>query len=263
LDFTAEQLERYSRNMVLAELGPAGQERIRNSKVLVLGAGGLGSPAALYLAAAGVGTLGIVDSDRVDLSNLQRQVLHDTRSVGEEKTLSAARRIAALNPEVRVEPIQERFGVRNALDLVRRFDFVIDGFDNFPSKFLLNDSCVIAGKPFCHAGVLGFRGQVLTVLPGKGGPCLRCILPEIPSPGENATCTQSGVLGAAAGILGAIQAAEALKVLCAIGEPLAGRLLTLDCLRMTFRTTRVSAAPLCPVCSGRPRISDLREENYR
>ena len=261
MKLTDEQILRYSRNIVLAELGPEGQEAIRKAKILLIGAGGLGSPAALYLAAAGVGVLGLVDCGRVELSNLQRQLLHDTRSVGREKTLSAAVRIQALNPDVKVEASQERFTAASALRLLKDFDFVVDGLDNFADKYLLNDACVLAGKPFSHAGVLGFKGQVMTVLPGKG-PCLRCVMPEPPPPEETLTCEQSGVLGAVAGTLGTIQATEALKVVAGMGQPLVGRLLTYDALKARFVTLEPSKHPECPICSEKPRITELKPENY-
>ena len=261
MELTDEQIVRYSRNIVLAELGPAGQKAIRKAKILLVGAGGLGSPAALYLAAAGIGVLGLVDCDRVELSDLQRQLLHDTSSVGREKTLSAAERIRALNPDVKVEAKQERLSVDNALSLVKDFDFIVDGLDNFADKYLLNDACVLAGKPFSHAGVLGFKGQVMTVLPGEG-PCLRCLMPEPPPADEIPTCEQSGVLGSVAGTLGSIQATEALKVIAGIGRPLLGRLLTYDALKARFVTLKPAKNPECPVCSDRPKITGLKAENY-
>lgn len=263
MSLTDEQIERYSRNIALEKLGPEGQERIRAGKVLIVGAGGLGSPAALYLAAAGIGALGIVDSDRVELNNLQRQILHNISSLGQEKTLSAAQRIRLLNPDVEVRMWQVKFSAENALELVRDFDFVIDGSDNFATKFLVNDACVMAGKPFSHAGVLGFKGQALTVIPGRDdSPCLRCVLPEIPSQDETPTCAQSGVLGPVAGTLGTIQATEAIKVLTRVGEPLVGRLLHLDALAMKFQTVELKRDPACPVCSAKPRITSLEKQTY-
>ena len=257
------EIERYSRNIVLAELGPEGQESIRAGRVLVVGAGGLGSPAALYLAAAGIGVLGIVDSDRVELSNLQRQILHDTPSLGQWKTLSAARRIHWLNPDVEVRALKVKFSAENALELVRDYDFVIDGSDNFSTKFLVNDSCILAGRPFSHAGVLGFKGQVLTVIPQQDdSPCLRCVLPEPPSADEIPTCAQSGVLGTVAGTLGTIQATEAIKVLTGIGEPLVGRVMHFDALAMKFYTVELKRNPACPVCSSKPRITSLESQAY-
>lgn len=250
MELNEQQLLRYSRNLVLAELGPAGQSRLLRSSVLVVGAGGLGSPAALYLAAAGIGRLGIVDSDRVELSNLQRQILHDTATLGMDKTISAAGRVNALNPDVRVECHGFRLDESNAAALVRDYDFVIDGSDNFRTKLLLNDACVLERRPLSHAGVLGFQGQLLTVVPGAGGACLRCLMPEIPGADETPGCAQAGVLGAAAGVIGSLQAAEAVKVLCAVGEPLAGRMLSVDLLNMRFHVSEAPADPSCPVCSA-------------
>lgn len=262
MEFSEEQVLRYSRNMVLAEVGPEGQARLLRSSALIVGAGGLGSPAALYLAAAGVGRIGILDSDRVDLSNLQRQILHDMSSVGRDKTDSAVVRLRALNPGMEVRPIRARLEAENALELVRAYDFVVDGSDNFPTKFLVNDACVLARKPFSHAGVLGFRGQALTVVPGSGGPCLRCLMPELPPRDETPTCSQSGVLGAAVGVLGSLQAVEALKVLLGVGKPLVGRLLTFDALGMTFRVVEARRDPRCALCGEHPVITSLDNVNY-
>ncbi len=250
MELNESQLLRYSRNLVLAELGPSGQSRLLGSSVLVVGAGGLGSPAALYLAAAGVGRLGIVDSDRVELSNLQRQILHDTAALGKAKTASAAIRLKALNPDVRVECHDFRLEESNASELVRDYDFVIDGSDNFRTKLLLNDACVRERRPLSHAGVLGFQGQLLTVVPGTQGACLRCLMPELPGADETPACAQAGVLGAAAGVIGSLQAAEAVKVLCSVGEPLVGRLLRVNLLSMRFHVSEAPPDPVCPVCSA-------------
>ena len=263
MDLSEEQIERYSRNIILAEIGPAGQERIRRGKILIVGAGGLGSPAALYLAAAGIGVLGLIDSDKVELSNLQRQIIHDTGSLGEDKTRSGGRRIRALNPDVELKAFQERFSVDNAMALVREFDFIIDGSDNFATKFLVNDACVLAGKSFSHAGVLGFRGQALTVDPSRAdSPCLRCLLPEPPGREETPDCSRSGVLGALTGILGSLQALEGLKFLTGAGELLRGRLLTVEALRLTFRTMAVPRNPDCPLCSANKKITVLEPALY-
>jgi len=263
MHLTECQIERYSRNIALAELGAEGQERIRKGSVLIVGAGGLGSPAALYLAAAGIGRMGIVDSDRVELSNLQRQILHDTLSLGQLKTVSAERRIRWLNPDVEVKLWPVKFSAENALEIIKNFDFIIDGSDNFSTKFLVNDSCVIAGKPFSHAGVLGFKGQALTVIPHrKNSPCFRCVLPEQPAQDETPTCAQSGVLGPVAGTLGAIQAAEAVKIIAGMGEPLVGRVLHFDALAMRFRAAEVKRDPACPVCSDNPLITSLERQVY-
>ncbi|MDR1454526.1 MAG: HesA/MoeB/ThiF family protein [Tannerella sp.] len=257
MDFTAAQIERYSRHILLQEVGVEGQEKIRNGKVLVIGAGGLGSPVLLYLAAAGVGTLGVVDGDVVDLSNLQRQVIHATPDVGRTKVLSAKERINLLNPDVKVNAIHGLFGAGNAFDLIREYDFVVDGTDNFPGKFLINDACVLAGKPFSHGGILRFDGQTLTYLPGTA--CYRCAFHSPPPPGAIPTCSQAGVLGAIPGILGAIQAAEALKFLTGAGELLTDRLLTFDARTMNFRTVRLKRNPRCPVCGELPVIRELAE----
>ncbi len=259
MDFSPEELQRYSRNLALPGVGRAGQARLRRAGVLVVGLGGLGSPAALYLAAAGIGRLGLVDSDRVELSNLQRQVLHDTAALGEGKVSSALRRLRALNPGVELAPHELRLEPAVAAELVRGYDFILDCSDNFATKFLVNDAAVLAGKPFCHAGALGFRGQVLTWRPEPPTPCLRCLIPEPPAPGDYPTAVEQGILGAVAGVLGALQAVEAIKVLAGVGEPLAGRLLTWDALSQRFSTVTVERNPDCPLCSVSPRLTALQE----
>ncbi len=264
MELDEQQIERYSRNIVLAELGVEGQRRLREAKILVVGAGGLGSPVSLYLAAAGVGRLGLVDPDDVELSNLQRQVLHSSLSVGMSKVESAAGAVLELNPDVEVETVRDRLHAANALELVGRYDFVADCTDNFAAKYLINDACVIAGKPFSHAGVLGFGGQALTWEPPVGkNPCLRCMLPEQPPSDETPDCASSGVLGAAVGVLGSIQAAEAIKSVTGIGERLTGRILSFDSLAMRFSSARVPVDSACPVCSANPRITSLSAHNYR
>jgi molybdopterin-synthase adenylyltransferase len=264
MEFDEKQIERYSRNIVLAELGVEGQRRLRAASVLVVGAGGLGSPVSLYLAAAGVGRLGLIDPDDVELSNLQRQVLHSTLSLGVSKAESAAASVLELNPDVEVEAVQGSLHAENALELVDRYDFVLDCTDNFAAKYLINDACVLAGKPFSHAGVLGFGGQAFTWEPSEGGhPCLRCLLPEQPSADESPNCAGSGVLGAAVGVLGSIQAAEAIKSVTEIGERLTGRVLSFDCLKMRFSSARFELDPSCPVCSENSRIVTLSADNYR
>ncbi|MCD7937253.1 MAG: HesA/MoeB/ThiF family protein, partial [Tannerellaceae bacterium] len=226
IDFTEEQIERYSRHILLQDVGVEGQEKILKAKVLIIGAGGLGAPIALYLAAAGVGTIGIVDGDVVDLSNLQCQVIHFTPDVGRPKVESAAEKIKQINPDVHVVTYPEFFVASNALDMIRDYDFVIDGTDNFPVKFLINDACVLAGKPFSHGGILRFEGQTLTYVPGSA--CYRCLFNAPPPPNAVPTCSQAGVLGAIAGMLGTIQAAEALKYITGVGELLTDRLLTFN-----------------------------------
>jgi len=261
-DLTNDQLNRYSRNIAIREIGFEGQLIIRKSKVLIIGAGGLGSAASLYLAAAGIGTLGIIDQDRVELSNLQRQILHDTPSLGEEKVHSATRRIRALNPDVEVRTWQEPFSVSNALTLLSEFDYILDCTDNFRAKFLINDAAVIGRKPFTHAGVLGFKGQALTWAPGREAPCLRCLLPEQPTAQESPSSVEEGILGAVAGTFGTIQAVEVIKVLTGIGKPLLGRLLTCDALSMEFRVVEVKPSPVCPLCSDIPKIKELKADLY-
>lgn len=252
-DFTEEQLDRYSRTILLREIGVDGQARLCEARVLVVGAGGLGSPAALYLAAAGVGTIGIVDHDRVDPSNLQRQILHSTVDIGRAKVESAAAAIRALNPDVRVIQINEMLRAANVLEVIRDYDFVLDGTDNFAAKFLVNDACVLNGIPFSHGGVLGFTGQTMTVIPGKSA-CYRCIFRQPPPAGTVATCSDAGVLGSVAGLLGSIQATEALKFLAGAGQLLTDTLLRFDALAMRFRSIQLTRQDACPVCGRNPAI---------
>ena len=255
IDFTEQQIERYSRHILLQDVGVEGQEKLLNARVLVIGAGGLGAPASLYLAAAGVGTIGIVDADVVDLSNLQRQVIHFTKDVGVAKVESVKEKMQAINPDVKVETYHEFLYSGNALDIIKDYDFIIDGTDNFPVKFLINDACVLAGKPFSHGGILRFNGQTFTHLPGTA--CYRCMFKEPPPPGAVPTCSQAGVLGAIAGMLGTIQAAEALKYIIGIGDLLTNRLLTFDAKTMNFRTIPVKHRDSCAICGSKPTISEL------
>ncbi|MGH7166056.1 MAG: HesA/MoeB/ThiF family protein, partial [Nitrospiraceae bacterium] len=227
MDFTDEQITRYSRHILLPEVGGKGQKKLAKARMLIVGAGGLGSPAALYLAAAGVGTLGLIDSDAVDLSNLQRQIIHHTPDLGRSKVLSAKEKIQALNPDVNVVTYEDRLLARNALELVRGYDVVIDGVDNFPAKFLINDACYFAEKPLVHGGILRFDGRVTTILPKKSA-CYRCIFKHPPPPGLVASCQEAGVIGVLAGIIGTIQATEALKLVLGIGRPLTDRMLDFD-----------------------------------
>jgi molybdopterin/thiamine biosynthesis adenylyltransferase len=257
MDFSAEQIERYSRHILLQDVGVEGQEKISKGKVLVIGAGGLGSPALLYLAAAGVGTIGVIDGDVVDLSNLQRQVIHSTPTVGMPKVLSARETMKRLNPDVEVVTYHELFTADNALEMIKEYDFVIDGTDSFPVKFLINDACVMGKKPFSHGGILRFDGQTLTHLPGTA--CYRCVFHGPPPPNAVPTCSQAGVLGAIAGMLGTIQAAEALKFLTGTGELLTNRLLTFNAKTMNFRTVKVKHNDKCPVCGDHPTITELVE----
>lgn len=259
--FTEEQVQRYSRHIILSEVGGKGQRKINAAKVLIIGAGGLGSPVALYLAAAGVGKVGIIDGDRVDLSNLQRQVIHHTPDVDKAKVLSAQEKITAMNPDVSVAPYQERLTVANALALIQGYDIVVDGTDNFPAKFLINDAAVLSGKPMVHGGILRFEGQVLTILPGKSA-CYRCIFQAPPPSGLVPTCQEAGVLGALAGLIGTIQGTEVLKLILGIGDLLTDRLLRYDALRTELREVRVRKNPRCGVCGENPSIRSLQEERY-
>jgi len=252
------ELERYSRHLLLPGFGQEGQRRLKGARLLIVGAGGLGSPAALYLAAAGVGHLTVVDFDVVDVTNLQRQVLHGTAAVGRPKVESAKERLRDLNPRVVVEAVAERFSPSNAAALVGAHDLIVDGSDSFVTRYLVNDACVLAGKPNVHASVFRFEGQA-TVLTARGGPCYRCIYPSPPAAGEVPSCSDAGVLGVLPGLLGVIQATEALKLVAGIGEPLVGRLLLVDALSMSFRTMRVSRDPRCPAC-GVGATLELREE---
>ena len=254
-DFTEEELLRYSRHILLKDVGVEGQEKIRNGKVLVVGAGGLGAPIALYLAAAGVGTIGIMDGDVVDLSNLQRQVIHFTGDVGHPKVESARDKMLAINPNVKVNTIREFLMSDNALDIIKDYDFIVDGTDNFPVKFLINDACVMAGKPFSHGGILRFEGQTFTHLPGTA--CYRCLFKSPPPANAVPTCSQAGVLGAIAGMLGTIQAAETLKYLTGVGELLTNKLLTFNAKTMDFRKINTRRQASCAICGDNPTITEL------
>ncbi|MGN1114841.1 MAG: thiazole biosynthesis adenylyltransferase ThiF [Oscillospiraceae bacterium] len=255
--FTNEQLERYSRHIILKEVGVKGQKKLLNSKVLVIGAGGLGSPAAMYLAAAGVGTIGIADADEVDLSNLQRQIIHSTADVGKPKVQSAKETMEAINPDVRVVTYHTFVDSENIPDLIKDYDFIIDGTDNFPAKFLINDACVMAQKPFCHAGIIRFKGQLMTYVPGQG-PCYRCVFRNPPPKDAVPTCKQAGIIGAMAGVIGSLQAMEAVKYIVGAGELLTGYLLTFDALKMEFRKIKLpSDTSKCEVCGDNPAITKL------
>ena len=250
---SAQQKERYRRHLIIPEVGEEGQSKLLAAKVLLLGAGGLGSPAALYLAAAGVGTIGVVDSDVVEESNLQRQVLHSVERTGMPKTESAARAIRGINPDVRVVAFQERLTATNVLRILEGFDLVVDGGDNFPTRYLLNDACVLLGKPNVHGSIFRFEGQVTTFVP-KAGPCYRCLYPSPPPPELAPSCAEAGVLGVLPGIVGTLQANEAIKLILGKGEPLVGRLLTLDALGTRFDELRLRRDPACPVCRDGARI---------
>jgi molybdopterin/thiamine biosynthesis adenylyltransferase/rhodanese-related sulfurtransferase len=244
---TSDQRLRYHRHLLLPEVGEAGQHKLLESKVLLIGAGGLGSPAALYLAAAGVGTIGIVDMDVVDASNLQRQVVHTLERVGQPKVESAAETIRGLNPDVKVETYNTRLGADNILDIISRYDVVVDGADNFPTRYLLNDASLLADVPVVHGSIFRFEGQV-TVFKPYEGPCYRCMIPEPPPPELAPSCAEAGVLGVLPGIVGSIQALEAIKLILGLGNPLVGRLLAFDAMDETFREFKVRRDPKCPAC---------------
>lgn len=255
--FTNEQLERYSRHIILKDVGVKGQKKLLNAKVLVIGAGGLGAPVAMYLAAAGVGTIGIADADVVDLSNLQRQIIHATQDVGKPKVQSAKETMEAMNPDVNVIAYHTFVTSENILDLIMDYDFIVDGTDNFPTKFLINDACVMAKKPFSHAGIVGFQGQLMTYVPEQG-PCYRCIFEEPPPKGSVPTCKEAGVIGAIAGVIGSLQAMEAIKYILGVGNLLTGYLLTYNALTAEFRKIKLpSHNDDCAVCGTHPSITKL------
>jgi adenylyltransferase/sulfurtransferase len=253
-----EQVTRYSRHILLPEVGGKGQQKIGQARVLVVGAGGLGSPVAFYLAAAGVGAIGLIDGDVVDLSNLQRQVIHLTTDLGRPKVDSARAKILALNPHVAVETHYARLTAENALDIIGRYDIVVDGVDNFPAKFLINDACYFAHKPLVHGGILRFDGRVFTILPGKSA-CYRCVFKQPPPPGLVASCQEAGVLGALAGVIGTIQATEVLKLILGKGRPLTNRFLDYDGRLTRFREIKIAKNPKCPLCGEQPEITRLVE----
>lgn len=256
VDFTPDELRRYSRHLMIPEVGYEGQARLKAARVLLVGAGGLGSPAALYLAAAGVGTLGLVDHDVVDITNLQRQLLHDTASVGEPKLVSARRRLEALNPEIDVETFETRITSENALEVLEGWDVVVDGSDNFPTRYLVNDACVFLGLPVVYGAIYRFEGQA-SVFGLEDGPCYRCLFPEPPPPGMVPSCADAGVLGVLPGIIGTVQAIEAVKLVLGRGRSLSGRLLLFDALAMEFREVEVERDPSCPVCGEHPTVTGL------
>lgn len=254
-----QQIERYSRHILLEELGGTGQEKLLSSSVLIVGAGGLGSPAALYLAAAGVGTLGIIDADKVDLTNLQRQVIHYTSDVGVEKVQSAENKICQINPDVAVKTYHQWAKADNTREIIKEYDFVIDGTDNFAAKFLINDACYFEKIPYSHAGILKFDGQLITILPDESA-CYRCIFSVPPPAGAVPSCSQAGVLGVLAGVIGSLQATEAVKYLLGIGELLTDTLLTYDALAMEFRKVNLKRNPNCLLCGENPQITELKDE---
>ncbi|PYL15156.1 MAG: molybdenum cofactor biosynthesis protein MoeB [Verrucomicrobia bacterium] len=250
-----EERVRYSRHLTMPEVGIDGQRRLKAAHVLCIGAGGLGSPAALYLAAAGVGTIGIVDFDDVDLSNLQRQILHGTKDIGRSKLESARDRLRDANPNIEVELHECRFSSENASELVARYDLVVDGSDNFPTRYLSNDVCVFARRPNIYGSIFRFDGQSTVFAPHLGGPCYRCLFPEPPAPGTIPNCAEAGVLGVLPGIIGMVQAIEAIKLILGVGEPLIGRLLHFEALKMKFRELKLRRDPQCPVCGDAPTIT--------
>ena len=260
-EITDEQLLRYARHIILDEVGEEGQLKLLNSKVLVVGAGGLGSPVLLYLAAAGVGTLGIVDFDTVDISNLQRQILHATAQVGTPKVDSAIKAIKAINTEIVVRKLKERLTAENALALINEYDLVADGCDNFTTRYLVNDACHLAGVPLVAGALQRFEGQLATFKSHLNGanPCYRCLFPNPPPPGTTASCETAGIFGSIAGVIGTTQATEALKELLGLGESLSGSLLLYDALNTTFRKIKVPPDPACPLCGSQPTITSVIE----
>ncbi|MFC1498001.1 ThiF family adenylyltransferase [Verrucomicrobiota bacterium] len=259
MSLTEEQIERYSRHIILPEVGGKGQEKLLSGSVLLVGAGGLGSPAGLYLAAGGVGTIGVIDADNVDLSNLQRQILHATKDVDRPKVASAKEKMQAINPDINIITYQERLTADNALDIIKDYQFIIDGTDNFPSKFLVADACHFANKPYSHAGILRFAGQTVTVIPGQS-TCYRCMFQEPPPPGSVPSCSQAGVLGVIACVIGGIQATEALKFILGTGNLLTNHLLAYDALNMSFRKISIKRNKNCPLCGNNPSITELKNE---
>src|SRR5689334_14336223 len=253
---TNDEIKRYSRHLIMPEVGVDGQRRLKAGKVLCIGAGGLGSPAAMYLAAAGVGTIGLVDYDVVDFSNLQRQLLHGTPDVGRSKLASAKDRLHAINPHVDIETYETALSSENALQLFEPYDVILDGTDNFPTRYLTNDACVLLGKPNAYGSIFRFEGQA-SVFGTKEGPCYRCLYPEPPPPGLVPSCAEGGVLGVLPGVIGVIQATEAIKLIAKIGEPLIGRFLIYDALRMRFRELKLRKDPDCPVCGTHPTVTKL------
>lgn len=253
---SSDELQRYQRQLILPELGIEGQTRLRDASVLIVGAGGLGSPAALYLAAAGIGRLGLVDPDRVEIHNLHRQILHSEAEAGKTKVESAARRLGGLNSQIRIEVHQRRIVAENALNLIREYDLILDGSDNFPTRYLVNDACVLLNRPLIYGAILGFEGQ-LSVFHYKGGACYRCIFAEPPPATLVPGCAEGGVIGPLPGVIGALQATEAIKIICGIGEPMRNRLLLYDARRLRFREIELQRDPGCAVCGDSPVVREL------
>ena len=259
MKFSDEQIHRYSRQMILPGIGGKGQRKLMEAKVLIMGAGGLGSPAAIYLAAAGVGTIGLADFDRVELHNLQRQILHKTGDLGRLKVESGRETLESLNPEVKVQTYSDRIVSANIREIIRGYDLVLDGSDNFPTRFLVNDACYFERKTLISGAILRFDGQLSTFKPHAGGPCYRCLLPEPPPPGMVPSCQEAGVLGAVAGIIGILQANEALKEILGLGESMAGRFLIFNALNLSFHEVKIAKNSNCPLCGENPRIKGLIE----
>jgi adenylyltransferase/sulfurtransferase len=258
MEFTEDQLQRYSRHIILPEVGGKGQKKILSAKVLIIGAGGLGCPVGYYLAAAGVGTLGMVDNDTVELSNLQRQIAHNTQRLGMFKAESAKATFEALNPDVKVIGIRERMTKDNIMDFMKDYDVVVDGSDNFPTRYLVNDACVLLRKPLVSGAILRFEGQVTTIMPGEGH-CYRCLFEEMPPAGLVPSCQEAGVIGAIPGVVGSLQAIEVFKLILGKGDVLKNALLIYDALKTTFRRVRVPKNPDCPVCGEHPTITELQD----
>ena len=257
MTFSADEVRRYARHIILPGIGGDGQQRLKESSVLIVGAGGLGSPAAMYLAAAGMGRIGLVDFDVVELSNLQRQLLHDTDDVGRSKVASATDRLRALNPNVEVVPHETLLSSANAFDVIGGYDIVLDGTDNFPVRYLVNDATQMLGKPLVYGSIYQWEGQASVFLPGQGTPCYRCLFPEPPPPGTVPSCAEGGVFGVLPGIIGSIQAVEAIKLAVGVGESLAGKLVLYDATRNEFTTVKLRWDPDCPVCGKHPSITEL------
>jgi molybdopterin/thiamine biosynthesis adenylyltransferase len=257
MTFTADQVRRYARHVILPGIGGDGQRRLMEAKVLVIGAGGLGSPAAMYLAAAGVGSLGLVDFDKVELSNLQRQLLHDTDDVGRPKVESARDRLNELNPNVEVMAHETLLTSENAFDILGGYDVVVDGTDNFPVRYLVNDATQMLGKPLVYGSIYQWEGQASVFMPGSDAPCYRCLFPEPPPPGTVPSCAEGGVFGVLPGIIGSVQAVEAIKLVLGVGEPLVGKLLIYDALSNEFTTVKLRWDPDCPVCGKHPTVTEL------
>lgn len=262
MDFTEEQLKRYSRHIILSEVGGRGQEKILKAKVLLVGAGGLGCPVGYYLAAAGVGTIAMVDDDKVELSNLQRQIAHSTKTIGIFKADSAKQTFEALNPDVNVVPIKTRLNAENILDIIKNYDIVVDGTDNFPTRYLINDACVLSKIPLVTGAILRFEGHIKTIMPGEGC-CYRCWFPKSPPPGESPSCQEAGVLGVLPGVIGALQATEVLKIILGKGELLSKHYLHYDALGAKFHRRRIPDDDKCAVCKKNSPIKKLDPKNYQ